>query len=198
MIYFVILVLVNALALTITVILTPNLNIQSLLPGVVGISLTYLIIGILIGLINAFVRPLLLLFTARLLVRHMVPFTIVINTFLFMPFTVQIARLVERFVPDRPRAVPERARPLHLDDVYLDTPALALDRLRLEIGHLGDLVLDVLRSAGAGMVSGDRLKMIRGVREVELLHAEMLSYARRISQAEIGSHAKRRRALRRI
>ena len=80
MIYFVILVLVNALALAITVILTPNLNIQPLLPDVIGIGATYLLVGILIGLINAFVRPVLLLFTARLLVRHMVPFTIVITT----------------------------------------------------------------------------------------------------------------------
>ena len=83
MIYFVIRVLVTALALAITVILTPGLTIQPLLPGVIDSSATYLLIGILFGLINAFIRPLVLLFTARLLVRNMWLFAIAINAFLF-------------------------------------------------------------------------------------------------------------------
>ncbi|NJN53739.1 MAG: hypothetical protein HC804_02645 [Anaerolineae bacterium] len=69
MIYFVIRVLVNALALALTIIFSPGLSIQPLLPGVVNISATYIYFGIFFGLINALVRPLVLLFTARLLVR---------------------------------------------------------------------------------------------------------------------------------
>ncbi len=83
MIYFVIRILVNALALAITVIFNPGITIQPLIPGVVNISATYLLFGILFGLINAFIRPLVLLFTARLLIRTMGLFAIVINAFLF-------------------------------------------------------------------------------------------------------------------
>ena len=83
MIYFVIRVLVNALALALTIIITPGLSMQPLLPGVIDISVTYLLIGILFGLVNAFIRPLILLLTARLLVRNIGLFTVVINAFLF-------------------------------------------------------------------------------------------------------------------
>lgn len=83
MIYFLIRVLVNALALALTVIITPGLRMQPLLPPVISLSTTYIIIGILFGIINAFVRPLVLLFTARLIVRTMGVFAIVINAFLF-------------------------------------------------------------------------------------------------------------------
>ncbi len=83
MIYFVIRILVNAIALALTVILTPGLDAQPLVPGVVDISATYILIGTLFGLINALIRPVVLLFTARLLVRTMGVFALVINAFLF-------------------------------------------------------------------------------------------------------------------
>jgi putative membrane protein len=83
MIYFVIRVLVNALALAVTIILAPGLELEQLLPGVVGIAPTYMFFGILFGLINAFIRPLVLLLTARLLVRNMGLFVIVINALMF-------------------------------------------------------------------------------------------------------------------
>ena len=83
MIYFVIRILVNAIALALTVILTPGLDAQPLIPGVVDISATYILIGTLFGLINALIRPVVLLFTARLLVRTMGLFALVINAFLF-------------------------------------------------------------------------------------------------------------------
>ena len=71
MIYFVIRVLVNALALAITIILLPGLQVGPMMPGVIDISATYIIYGMVIGLINSLVRPFVLLFTARLLVRSM-------------------------------------------------------------------------------------------------------------------------------
>ena len=88
MILFIIRVLVNALALALTVILTPQLDIQPLIPGVIDIGFTYLLLGLIFGLINAFIRPLVLLFTAQLLVRHMTLFAVVINTFLFWLLTL--------------------------------------------------------------------------------------------------------------
>lgn len=87
MIYFVIRVLVNALALAVTIILSPGLRVQPLLPGVIDISSTYLLFGILFGAINALIRPLVLLLTARLVVRTMGLFAVVINAFLFWLLT---------------------------------------------------------------------------------------------------------------
>jgi ubiquinone biosynthesis protein len=88
MIYFIIRILVNALALSITIILMPGLKVGPIIPGVIDISATYLIYGIIVGLINAFVRPFVLLLTARLLVRSMGLFVFVLNAFLFWLLTL--------------------------------------------------------------------------------------------------------------
>ena len=88
MIYFIIRVLVTALALALTVILTPGISVMPLLPPVVNISGTYLIIGMIFGIINAVVRPLVLLLTARMLVRTMGLFALVLNFFLFWLLSV--------------------------------------------------------------------------------------------------------------
>ncbi len=88
MIYFVIRILVNALALSITIILMPGLKVSPIIPGVIGISATYLIYGSIMGIINALVRPLVLLLTARLLVRTMGLFVFVLNAFLFWLLTL--------------------------------------------------------------------------------------------------------------
>jgi phosphate:Na+ symporter len=109
-----------------------------------------------------------------------------INTLVFLPFTVQIGRIVERLVPIKPAGVPELAKPRFLEEVYLETPALAIDRVRLEIGHLGELVLGVLGTVAPAPGSRDRSRVAHGVEDVELLHTELLRYARRISQEELG------------
>jgi ubiquinone biosynthesis protein len=88
MVYFVIRVLVNALALAITIILLPGLQVGPIIPGVIDISATYIIYGIIIGVINALVRPIVLLFTARLLVRSMGLFILVLNAFFFWILTL--------------------------------------------------------------------------------------------------------------
>jgi ubiquinone biosynthesis protein len=97
MVYFVIRVLVNGLALALTIILSPGLNLLPLMPGVISIAATYIIFGVLFGIINALVRPLVLLLTARLLVRTMGWFAIVINAFLFwlMAWLVPSAFVIE-------------------------------------------------------------------------------------------------------
>ena len=76
-------ILVYALVLSITILLAPGIAIQPLIPGLVDISTTYILFGILFGLINAFVKPLVLLLTARLVLRTMGLFAFLINTFLF-------------------------------------------------------------------------------------------------------------------
>jgi phosphate:Na+ symporter len=116
----------------------------------------------------------------------------IVNTLVFLPFTVQLGRLIERLVPIKPTKIPERAKPRFLEEVYLDTPALAIDRVRLEIGHLGELVLGVLGTVQPAPGSRDRSRVAEGVEDVELLHAELLRYARRISQAELGERDSRK------
>ena len=72
-------VLVYALVLAIAITFSPGITINPIIPGVIDISATYLIFGIVFGLINALIRPLVLLFTAKLVLRTMGLFAIVIN-----------------------------------------------------------------------------------------------------------------------
>jgi ubiquinone biosynthesis protein len=81
-------VLVYALVLAISITFSPGVTIQPLIPGVIDISSTYLFFGILFGLINAFIRPLVWLLTARQVVRTMGLFAFVINIFLFWLMTI--------------------------------------------------------------------------------------------------------------
>ncbi len=66
----------------------------------------------------------------------------VANTLLFIWFTGPLASLVQRLVADQPLAEQGLiVRPKYLEEVLLSTPSLALDRVRLEILHMGETVL---------------------------------------------------------
>lgn len=57
----------------------------------------------------------------------------------FLPLTNLFARFCEWVVPDRPLPEDKRiVRTKYLDDELLTTPSLALDRVRLEILHMGE------------------------------------------------------------
>ena len=55
----------------------------------------------------------------------------VANMILFIGFTGPLARIAQRLVPDRPEVEPERIKPRFLEEYFLQTPALALDQVRL-------------------------------------------------------------------
>jgi phosphate:Na+ symporter len=107
------------------------------------------------------------------------------NTLIFIGFTGQMARLVEWLVPDKPLEEGAVAQPRYLDDSLFDTPSLALDRVRLEIGHIGDRVRDMLRLILPAILSGDRAALRDVARiddDVDVLHGHVVTYLGRISR----------------
>ncbi len=110
------------------------------------------------------------------------------NTFIFIGFTAQLARLVEWLVPDRPLEEEGVAQPRYLDDSLFDTPSLALDRVRLEIGHIGDRVRDMLGQIMPAILSGDRSALREVARiddDVDVLHGHVVTYLGKISRKEL-------------
>jgi phosphate:Na+ symporter len=104
----------------------------------------------------------------------------VANTLIFLPFTTQLARLVERLLPERPERE-DRAivTALYLDHELVATPALALERVRLELGHMGELVEGMLESLYGALQQGSRAALEEIHRlddQVDLLHKYILSY----------------------
>jgi phosphate:Na+ symporter len=105
----------------------------------------------------------------------------VVNTLIFIWFTVPLANLVERLLPDRPE--PERiiVRPKFLDKELLKTPALALERARFEIGHLGEILVAMLNGVPGAVEDPDVADQVRKDEDkIDILYEEIVEYLRAI------------------
>jgi len=112
----------------------------------------------------------------------------VANTLIFIWFTTLIARLVEWMIPDRPLDVESVISAKYLDADVLSTPSIALDLVRREIRHMGEQVLEMISDIMPAILHGSvtALDEIKAIDErVDILHAEIVVFLGRISQAEL-------------
>ena len=116
---------------------------------------------------------------------------------LFLPLAGVFARFCEWVVPDRPMTETEteetvaRFEPKYLDTVLLDTPALALERARLEIGRLGERVTDMYEEFLEPTFAHDttRLEEIAEMDvEVDVLHGRIVEYLAQIGAGKLSHH----------
>lgn len=111
------------------------------------------------------------------------------NTLIFIGFTAHFARLVEKLVPDKPSELTGlEVRSKYLDDELLTTPSLALDRVRLELLHLGEKVEMMLGRIMPAIIRGDKAELTR-IREmddeVDILYAQIIEYLGKISKGSM-------------
>jgi phosphate:Na+ symporter len=112
------------------------------------------------------------------------------NTILLLGFSGPIARIATRLVPDRSVSEPRIIEPKYLDRVYLTTPLVALDRVRLELGHMGEQVVRMLDCARDSFLHQDRDDLVRASdidRDVDELHRAVLRYIQEVGRAELTS-----------
>lgn len=83
MAYFIVRVVINALAVALTVAILPGIQLAPDVDNLVITILVYLVLGGIFGLINSFIRPLVLLVTGSLVIWTMGLFTFLINGLLF-------------------------------------------------------------------------------------------------------------------
>ncbi|MES0360766.1 MAG: AarF/UbiB family protein [Anaerolineales bacterium] len=83
MAYFIVRIVVNALAVALTVAILPGIQLAPDVDNQLITILVYLVLGGIFGLINAFIRPLVLLVTGSLVIWTMGLFTFLINGLLF-------------------------------------------------------------------------------------------------------------------
>jgi len=110
------------------------------------------------------------------------------STVLFLPMAGFLARFIEWLVPDRPIAEEELVRAKYLDEDLVTTPALALDRARLEILHMGDAASDMLRRIFPALTTGseqDLEEIERLDDRVDALHGHIVTYLGRISRTRL-------------
>jgi len=110
----------------------------------------------------------------------------VVNTLLFLPFTTLLARLVEKIAPVVPE-VEKGLQPKFLDEASLEAPAIALDRLRLEIVRLGGHVQDVFLSLSRkpGEIGHPAEEIAERVGEAESLQRAIVAYSRKLLSLDL-------------
>jgi phosphate:Na+ symporter len=109
----------------------------------------------------------------------------VANTLLFIGFTTYFARLAERLVPDRPEPEKIIIRPRYLDAGLIEVPAMALEQVRFELGHMGEIITGMFASLRSAVVSRDRETCERVLKmddQVDILHEAILEYLSEIRQ----------------
>ena len=111
------------------------------------------------------------------------------NTLIFIGFTTQLARLVERMIPDSALEVEGLVvRAKYLDQELLSTPSLALDRVRLEVLHMGESVQEMVDNIMPAILSGNRDSLAAVAEkddEVDILYEQIIEYLGKISKRSL-------------
>jgi phosphate:Na+ symporter len=112
----------------------------------------------------------------------------VVNTLLFLGIADHLARWIDRIVPaPKPRPAGAGA-PIYLQPMFLDQPAMALDRVEQEIGRLGQLVAGMVdRALPAALNAEDAVLVELQSRDddVDELHGEIVAYLGRLSLQDL-------------
>tara|TARA_R110002096_G_scaffold104771_21_gene230782 strand:+ start:1116 stop:2828 length:1713 start_codon:yes stop_codon:yes gene_type:complete len=110
------------------------------------------------------------------------------NALIFIGFTKPLARLVQKIVPPKKNVSEAAGEPVYLDDYYLGDPATALDRVRLEIGRLGGIVIESVEGSFDAVTKGlpgEVTSLHDDERTVDSLHASIVTYLGRLSQSKL-------------
>jgi len=107
------------------------------------------------------------------------------NTLLFLPFAALFAALAIKIIPDR--ALEEKAiiRPRYLDKELIRVPAMALERARMEIGHMGALIEDMLTKVTSAFKARDLSELSRHYDQVVVLREAVLAYLQHVGRGEL-------------
>ncbi len=112
------------------------------------------------------------------------------NTLLFIGFTAWFAKLVTWMIPVTREEKLHRVTPKYLDKSLLDTPSLALDRVRMEIGRMAERVLPMLRQGVHLAMDGNARELPEISRmdsEVGMLHGPILDYLQELAKGDLRS-----------
>lgn len=113
------------------------------------------------------------------------------NTLLFIGFTGLFARLVERLIPEKPVEMKVIVEPKFLEKELLEVPSLALERVRLELGHVGEIVCEMFSTLRQAVVNRDSSRLNQVIKmddKVDILHEAILEYMGSIRQESMTQH----------
>jgi len=109
----------------------------------------------------------------------------VANTLLFIGFTPFFARLVEKLVPARPIEEKIIIEPRYLEKDVVGIPAMALEQVRFELGHMGEIINEMFSTLRAGIREKDKQKcdaVLKLDDKVDILQDAILEYLHELRQ----------------
>ena len=112
------------------------------------------------------------------------------NALIAVGLTGLIARLVRRVVPSRGDEREELIRTKYLDETLVHTPAIALERGRLEISRMANRVNTMLDDVLPALLTGTRWTLLEIEElddEVDSLHGQVVEFLGRVSQSRLSN-----------
>jgi phosphate:Na+ symporter len=106
------------------------------------------------------------------------------NTVLFLPFAGLFAAMAIRIIPDRAVEEKEIIRPRYLDDELIQVPSMALERARMELGHMAELTEGMLAKVRPALRSGDLSELSQQHDRIVVLREAVFSYLQHLGRAE--------------
>jgi len=107
------------------------------------------------------------------------------NTLIFLPFAALFAMMAIKLIPDR--SVEEKAIivPRYLDDALIQVPSMALERARMELGHMAELTEGIMAKLKSAVQARDLSELLQQHDQVVVLREAMLAYLQRVGRAEL-------------
>lgn len=110
------------------------------------------------------------------------------NSLLFLPFIGLLAKFISWIIPTKPSLVPEKIKPKFVNKIYLKTPNIALDRVRMEIARQAKRALWMVKEIPIALDSDDKqkLKLVKKMdNEVDALHEIIIDFLSELSKEEL-------------
>jgi len=107
------------------------------------------------------------------------------NTVLFLPFAAVFAAVATRIIPTRSTDETRIIQPRYLDEEVIRVPSMALERARMELGHMGELAISMLARVRHAFATRDLSELSRQYDQVVVLREAVLAYLQRIGRGEL-------------
>ncbi len=116
----------------------------------------------------------------------------VANTLIFIWITPVFAKVAVFLVPDRPVVDKVIVKPKFLDKQLLEVPSVALENVRFEIGHMGEIASDMLTTLWLAFQTNNRDmvdKVVKMDDKVDVLSELILEYMSEIQQESLSDES---------
>jgi len=107
------------------------------------------------------------------------------NTAIFLPFAALFSKLAIKVIPDRATFHKEIIQPKYLDDELFQVPSMALERARLELGHMSQITDTMLAKVKSAFAARDVSELTQQFDQIVVLRDAVLAYLQHIGRSEL-------------